>query len=225
MLSALRSASGRAYMSPWRRLAPPIPASSSLTRARRSISDERSIPIAESALGANNSSIRPVPVPMSSRAPIGRSASRSAIARSNLRIGDVQRTHAFPSRRMGLEIAPGGFCAVVADRIQSRSIGREKLLGLNVEPGAQENIPSVRSGSASWKIDPAPLLAAPTSPESVEDPNVPGHARLALAQQLRQFADRKLHDPQKRDDSQPRWIGQRLEKRGELEVPGHRLRI
>ena len=48
---------------------------------------------------------------------------------------------------------------------------------------------------------------------------------LALAEQLGQFADRQLHRPQQRKDAQPRRIGQRLEKRGELEVPGHRLRI
>ena len=39
-------------MSPWRRLAPRNPLASNLTRASRSISDERSIPIALSARGA-----------------------------------------------------------------------------------------------------------------------------------------------------------------------------
>src|SRR5512144_1116093 len=42
MLSALSSPSGSEYMSPWRRLEA-IPAASSFTRARRSISDERPI--------------------------------------------------------------------------------------------------------------------------------------------------------------------------------------
>ena len=51
------------------------------------------------------------------------------------------------------------------------------------------------------------------------------NARLALPEQLGKLADRQLHRPQQRQDAQPRRIGQRLEKRGELEVPGHRLRI
>ena len=40
-------------------------------------------------------------------------------------------------------------------------------------------------------------------------------ARLALAEHLRQLADRQLHQPQQREDAQPRRIGQRLESIGE----------
>ena len=56
------------------------PLASSLTRASRSISDERSMPIALSARGPNSSIIRPVPVPMSTSRPIGSSPSAAAIA-------------------------------------------------------------------------------------------------------------------------------------------------
>ena len=40
------------------------------------------------------------------------------------------------------------------------------------------------------------------------------HARLALPEDLRQFADRQLHHPQQREDAQPRRVGQRLEAVG-----------
>ena len=75
------------------------------------------------------------------------------------------------------------------------------------------------------KIDPAAFLAAADQPRVGQDPDVARNPRLALAEQLRQLADRQLHRPQQRQDAQPRRVGQRLEKRGELEVPGHRLRI
>jgi len=81
IVSADPSASGRAYMSPWRRLEA-IPAASSLTRASRSISDDRSIPTAWLARGPNNSIMRPVPVPTSTSRPSGDSPSASSIARS-----------------------------------------------------------------------------------------------------------------------------------------------
>ena len=40
------------------------------------------------------------------------------------------------------------------------------------------------------------------------------NARLALAEHLRQFADRQLHQPQQREDAQPRRVGKRLESIG-----------
>ena len=58
------------------------PAASSFTRARRSISEERSMPIAWLARGPNSSIIRPVPVPMSTSRPSGRLPRPSSIARS-----------------------------------------------------------------------------------------------------------------------------------------------
>ena len=57
-----------------------MPAASSLTRASRSISDERSMPIAWRARGPNSSIIRPVPVPMSTSRPSSFSSSARSIA-------------------------------------------------------------------------------------------------------------------------------------------------
>ena len=78
-VSATPSSSGSAYMSPWRRLEA-MPAASSLTRATRSMSDERSMPIASAERGPNSSIIRPVPVPMSTSRPSGRWPSARSIA-------------------------------------------------------------------------------------------------------------------------------------------------
>ena len=119
-------------MSPWRRLAPRRPLASSLTRARRSISDERSMPIALSARGPNNSIIRPVPVPISTSRPIGSSPSAVVDRLLDLGFGDVERADAVPRVGMDREIARRGLGAVGADGFEPRDIGGE--LGLRLGP-------------------------------------------------------------------------------------------
>ena len=78
-----------------------MPAASSFTRARRSISDERSMPIAWLARGPNSSIIRPVPVPMSTSRPSGRSPSARSMALLDLAFGDVERADLVPDVRRG----------------------------------------------------------------------------------------------------------------------------
>jgi hypothetical protein len=51
------------------------------------------------------------------------------------------------------------------------------------------------------------------------------HAGLALAKYLGEFADRKLHRAQQRNDAQPGRIGKRLEAVGKGQVQGHRITI
>ena len=51
------------------------------------------------------------------------------------------------------------------------------------------------------------------------------HAGLALAEHLRKFADRQLHDPQQREDPQPRRVGERLETIGERKSGVTQIRI
>jgi hypothetical protein len=54
---------------------------------------------------------------------------------------------------------------------------------------------------------------------------MPRHSRLTLAKHLRQFADGQFHQPQERDDAQPRRIGKCLESVGKRECCGHEIRI
>ena len=56
--------------------------------------------------------------------------------------------------------------------------------------------------------DPATLLASLGQAGVGEDADVPGHARLALPKDMRQFADGKLHRTQQRDDPQAGRIAQ-----------------
>ena len=51
------------------------------------------------------------------------------------------------------------------------------------------------------------------------------HARLALPEELRQFADRQFHRSQQREDAQPAGIGERLEKRGKRGECRHQTNI
>ena len=48
-----------------------------------------------------------------------------------------------------------------------------------------------------------------------------GHSRLALAEDLREFADGQLHDAQEGEDAQPGRIGKRLETIGEGKISSH----
>ena len=133
MLSALPSASGRAYMSPCRRL-DGMPAASSFTRARRSISDERSMPIALLERGPNSSIMRPVPVPMSTSRPSGRSPSAPVDRPLDLAFGDMERADLVPNLRMAGEITLRGLGALGADRLDPRRVRCEQSASCLVGP-------------------------------------------------------------------------------------------
>ena len=63
--------------------------------------------------------------------------------------------------------------------------------------------------------DPAAFLAAFERAGIGEDANMARYARLALAEDLRELADRKLHRAQQREDPQPRRVGESLQQVGE----------
>jgi hypothetical protein len=126
---------------------------------------------------------------------------------------------------MGFEVAPGRLSPIGADSVQPRRVGGKNLLGVRVDLARQCEQRLRASWLCKLEIDPAAFLAAADQTRIGKDSHMPRHAGLALAQKLGQFADRQLHRTQQRKDAQARRIGQRLEKRGELEVPGHRLRI
>ena len=126
-------------MSPWRSSAASSPASASLARARRSISGQRSMPSALSAPGANNSIIRPVPVPMSTSRPSGASPSARRDRRLDLALGDVERAQRVPIAGMAGEIALGGGGAVGAHRGEPGGVGRDPgILAVQLGPAVEQ---------------------------------------------------------------------------------------
>ena len=122
-------------MSPWRRL-DWMPAASSLTRASRSISDDRSMPIAWLARGPNSSIMRPVPVPMSTSRPSGRRAERPVDGPLDLALGDVERADLVPDGGMAGEIAVGGLGPLGANGLGAGRVGGEQRLGRTRRPSS-----------------------------------------------------------------------------------------
>ena len=85
-----------------------------MTRATRSMSDERSMPIAWLARGPNSSIIRPVPVPMSTSRPSG--CLPTLVDRLlNFALGDVERSDLVPDLGMPGEITVGGLGSLGTD--------------------------------------------------------------------------------------------------------------
>ena len=127
---------------------------------------------------------------------------------------------------MGLEIAARGFGPIGPDRFEPGRIGREQIDRIAGRPAVvqfEQRSSPVRIGEL--EVDPASFLPPPDKPRIAQDTDMARHPGLALPQHLGQFADGQLHRAQQRQDAQPRRVGQRLEKRGKLEVPGHVLRI
>ena len=221
MLSALPSASGSAYMSPWRRL-DEIPAASSFTRARRSISDERSMPVAWLARPANSSIMRPVPVPISTSRPRLRRPERPLDRPLDVALGDVERADLVPHLSVGGEIAVRGFGALGADRLRCAQRRLRTRRWSTVRPGIEKREQWLRPLRPGKRDEhPASLLAAVENAGVAENLQVAGDARLALAEDLCELSDGELHDAQQGDDPQPGGIGKRLEAVGERESVGH----
>ena len=145
-----------------------MPAASSLTRASRSISDERSMPIAWPRAGANSSIIRPVPVPMSTQP--RRAAGRRARGRSPAR--PRFRRHAAsgssPRPRHGPRNSARAASARSARTASSRaaSAANSASVAASAQRSISANIGSVRSGSASVRNTQLPSLRRSTTPAS-----------------------------------------------------------
>ena len=153
-------------MSPWRRL-DWIPAASSFTRASRSISDERSMPIAWLARGPNSSIIRPVPVPISTRRPSGRLAERAVDRALDLAFGDMERADLVPDLRVAGEIAVRGLRALGANRFGPRGVRREKRLRSARPPSVDQREHRLDpTASASVRNTQLPSLRRSSTPAS-----------------------------------------------------------
>ena len=134
----------------------------------RSISDERSMPIAWLARGPNSSIIRPVPVPMSTSRPSGALAKRQVDRALDLAFGDMERADLVPHLGMAGEIAVGGFGALGADGLGARRVGCEQGLRSRRRPRRRPVRTSARRGrgSASVRKTQLPSLRRSSTPAS-----------------------------------------------------------
>ena len=82
-----------------------------------------------------------------------------------------------------------------------------------------------RSLSLKSQEHPAAFLAPFEDPSIGEDLEVARDTRLALPKDLGELADRQFHNPEQRQDAQPRWVGKRLNSIGERKGGVHGLTI
>ena len=138
--------------------------------------------------------------------------------------GNVERADRVPRLGMGGEIARGGLGAIGANRSQALRIFVEQGAAVVVERLIDEidQGGGARSGGQSEE-HPAAFLVPVDQPRIGKNFDVARDPGLALAEHLRQFADRQFHRPQERDNAQPRRVGKRLKKLGQGQVP-RRLR-
>ena len=110
------------------------------------------------------------------------------------------------------------FRAVGADRIEALRILLEHGAALRICPGRdQADQRAGAVGVGNGEEDPASFLAPLDDSGVGKDSDMPGDARLALVQQLRKLADRKLHSRKQRQDPQPGGIRHGLEQVGKRE--------
>ena len=123
---------------------------------------------------------------------------------------------------MHREITRRRLGTVGADFGQPDRIGIEHRAAVVVEALVDEVGERIGDRSAGQREEhPAAFLVAVDQPRIGKDLDVARHARLALAEHLRELADRQFHRPQQRDDAQPRRIGKRLEQVGQGKPVGH----
>ncbi len=140
----------------------------------------------------------------------------------DIALGDVERTNPVPHLSVGGEIAVRGLRAFCANPLGARSIGFEQGAGRPIRPGIEKREQWLRPLRPGKRHEhPASLLAAVEDARVAENLQVPGHPRLALAEDLCELSDGQLHDAQKRDDPKPGGIGKRLEAVGKRESIGH----
>ena len=127
-----------------------------------------------------------------------------------------------PDLGVAREIAVRRLRPLGTDGFGAGSIGREQRVRRIVAPIVYQR----EEGSEPLRVaerqeDPAAFLAPFEHAGVRQDLQVAGHARLALAEDLCELADRQLHEPQKREDAQPRGVGKRLETVGKRQNCGH----
>jgi hypothetical protein len=112
---------------------------------------------------------------------------------------------------MAGEIAFGGGGAVGADRGEPGGIGRNaRGLAVELAPPVEQLEQGFEAGAPAEADEHPAAFLAPLGEAGVDqDLDVAGHARLALAEHLRDLTDGQLHRAQQHQDPEPRRIGQR----------------
>ena len=190
-----------------------MPAASSFTRASRSISDERSMPIAWLERGPEQLD-HPAGAGADVDQPAERPLAKRAVDRAlDLALGDVERTNLVPDLGMAGEIAAGGLGPLGADGLGAGGVRSEQ------RPGRHRR-PSRRPARTSARPGPGRPGVRNTQLPSLRRSSTPASARIFKWRDTRGWLwpstcasspDRQLHQPQQGDDAQPRRVGERLE--------------
>ncbi len=122
----------------------------------------------------------------------------------------VERANRIPLLGVGSEIGLGGRLAIGTDRSQMGNVGARPILVFRPGINRLENRPRTPFGSQPEK-HPAALLAPHREACIGENPHMSRDTRLALAEHLRQLADRKLHCAEQPENAKTGRIGERAE--------------
>ena len=184
-------------------------------RASASIAALWSTPTARSASGAASSSIRPVPVPRSSRCANRLFANHRHHRRLDPFLGRVQRADAVPVGGALGEIGGGLAAARFSGHRQPRAVGDEHRVG-RIEAGDQiAGQRAAGAGAAVGKPEKRPGALALALGEAGLDQQfeMARHARLRLAENGDEFADRQFRLADQREQAKPGDFARRREPR------------
>ncbi len=178
-------------------------------RASASIAALWSTPTARTARGASSSSIRPVPVPRSSRLRNGFSPIIAIERRLDPLLRSMQRADPVPVGGLLGEIGGGLPAPRLARGLEPGPVGGQSRVG-RIEPAdkvAGEGAALV--GEAEER--PGPLALALGEARLDQELQMARDARLRLAEDRDQLADRELRLVEQAEDPQPRLLARRLE--------------
>ena len=181
-------------------------------RASASIAALWSTPTARTARGASNSSMRPVPVPRSSRLRNGFSPEHGDERGLDPLLGGVQGADAVPVRWPDRRNRPRPACAALSRTTSSRARSAASTGSAGIEP-PDEVAGELAARSARRKNAQAPSRWRDCEPRLGQELQVARHARLRLAEDGDEFADRELGLVEQAEDPQPRLLARRLEAR------------
>ena len=131
--------------------------------------------------------------------------------RLDLALVDVERADLVPLRGIVAEIGGGEFGALALDRGQPLQIKRDRLVGLAAGGDQMPGERACRAARTQAIEDPAAFAKPVEQTGLAEQLQMAGNARLALPEDLRQFADRQLAAGAQHQEAQPRRLGHRAQ--------------
>ena len=131
--------------------------------------------------------------------------------RLDLALVDVERADAVPLRGIFAEIGGGELGALALDRGQPLQIERDRRVGLAAGGDEMAGQRARRAARAEAIEDPAAFAKAVEKTRLAQQLQMARHARLALPEDLRQFADRQLAAGAQNQEAQSRRLGHRAQ--------------